>query len=98
MPDSGVYAFSDPDLSDIINKTQSAIDEMNTLNNLVQSHTEDLGTANQSDSGDILKTHLNTWTTDFHTCVNNLTDLNQKAQNLRQVNISAQDGAVHNAK
>jgi DNA integrity scanning protein DisA with diadenylate cyclase activity len=87
------YAFNEADLHNIVDKTQSAIDELNTVNGIVQMHTEDLGTANQSDSGDILQDHLNTWTTDFHTCVNNLSDLNGKAQGLLQVNVDVATGS-----
>jgi hypothetical protein len=92
------YAFSEADLHNIVNKTQSAIDEMNTVNNIVQAHTEDLGTANQSDSGNILQQHLNTWTSDFHNVVNNLSDLNTKAQGLLKVNVDVATGARGQAK
>jgi hypothetical protein len=84
--DPSTYRFSDPDLQQIINKTQDAINEMNTVNTTVQAHTDSLVDANRSDSGQILSGHLATWTTDFHTCVNNLTDLNTKAQALLRVN------------
>ena len=97
MPESP-YAFSEADLHDIVNKTQSAIDEMNSVNNIVQSHTEDLGTANQSDSGTILQQHLFTWTSDFHNTVNNLTDLNTKAQGLLKVNVDTATGSRDQAK
>jgi hypothetical protein len=86
--DSSTYHFSDQDLQQIITKTQNAITEMNTVNNTVQAHTDSLVDANRSDSGQILSTHLTTWTTDFNTCVNNLSDLNQKATALLQVNRS----------
>lgn len=84
--DSSTYSFSDADLQQIINKTQEAINEMNTVNNTVQSHTDSLFDANRSDSGQILSGHLGTWAADFHTCVNTLTDLNGKAHALRQIN------------
>jgi hypothetical protein len=61
---------------------------MNTVNNMVQSHTDALVDANRSDSGQILSNHLATWNSDFHTCVNNLTELNNKAQALLNVNNS----------
>ncbi len=86
--DPSTYHFSDADLQQIITKTQDAINEMNTVNNTVQAHTDALTDANRSDSGAILSTHLATWTTDFNNCVNNLTDLNTKATALRQVNIN----------
>jgi hypothetical protein len=82
------YFYSAPDLRSIITKTSDAINEMNTVNNMVQSHTDALVDANRSDSGQILSQHLNTWNTDFHTCVNNLTELNNKAQALLNVNNS----------
>jgi hypothetical protein len=86
--DPSSYHFSDADLQQIITKTQDAINEMNTVNQTVQSHTDALVDANRSDSGQILSGHLATWNTDFHACVNNLTDINQKATALLQVNRS----------
>lgn len=94
----GVYSFSDANLLQIINKTQNAIDEMNRVNGLVQSHTDALVDANRSDSGQLLSQHLGTWTTDFNICVNNLHDLNQKAIGLRQVNASAADTSTSQAR
>jgi hypothetical protein len=85
MPDQPYY-YSAQDLRSIIQKTGDAINEMNTVNNMVQSHTDALVDANRSDSGQILSNHLATWNTDFHTCVNNLTDLNTKVQALLNVN------------
>ena len=82
------YYYSAPDLRSIITKTNDAISEMNTVNNMVQSHTDALVDANRSDSGQILSNHLATWNSDFHTCVNNLTELNNKAQALLNVNNS----------
>src|SRR3569833_87471 len=92
------YHISDADLQQIINKTQDAINEMNTVNNTVQSHTDSLVDANRSDSGQILSGHLATWTADFHTCVNNLTDLNHKATALLQINRSTDSGATGGAR
>lgn len=92
------YHFSDVDLQQIITKTQDAINEMNTVNNMVQSHTESLVDANRSDSGQILSGHLATWTSDFHTCVNNLTSLNGKAQALLQINRSTDTNAAGSAR
>jgi hypothetical protein len=86
--DPSTYHFSDADLQQIITKTENAITEMNTVNSTVQAHTDSLVDANRSDSGQILSTHLTTWTADFQACVNNLTDLNQKATALLQVNRS----------
>lgn len=86
--DPSSYHFVDADLQQIITKTQDAINEMNTVNQTVQSHTDALVDANRSDSGQILSGHLATWNTDFHACVNNLTDINQKATALLQVNRS----------
>jgi hypothetical protein len=96
--DPSTYHFDDADLQQIINKTQDAISEMNTVNSTVQAHTDSLVDANRSDSGQILSSHLATWTADFHTCVNNLTDLNQKAQALLQVNRSTDTTATGSAK
>ena len=87
MPDQPYY-YSAQDLRSIIQKTSDAVNEMNTVNNMVQSHTDALVDANRSDSGQILSNHLATWNTDFHTCVNNLTELNNKAQALLNVNNS----------
>jgi L-ribulose-5-phosphate 3-epimerase UlaE len=87
MPDQP-YFYSAPDLRSIITKTNDAISEMNTVNNMVQSHTDALVDANRSDSGQILSQHLATWNSDFHTCVNNLTELNNKAQALLNINNS----------
>jgi hypothetical protein len=92
------YLFSDPDLIQIITKTQDAINEMGQLNNTVQSHTEALGAANVSDSGRILQQHLGAWTTDFNNCVNSLNDLNHKAQALRQINVNTTDTATGQAQ
>ncbi|GAB2847435.1 hypothetical protein GCM10027176_58810 [Actinoallomurus bryophytorum] len=86
--DPSSYHFSDQDLQQIITKTANAVTEMNTVNSTVQAHTDSLVDANRSDSGQILSTHLTTWTTDFNTCVNNLNDLNSKATALLQVNRS----------
>lgn len=96
--DPTTYHFSDPDLQQIITKTQDAISEMNTVNNTVQAHTDALVDANRSDSGQILNQHLTTWTTDFNTCVNNLTDLNGKATALLQVNRSTDTTSTGQAK
>lgn len=96
--DPSTYHFSDPDLQAIITKTQDAINEMNTVNNTVQSHTDSLVDANRSDSGTILSQHLATWNADFNTCVNNLTDLNTKAQALLQVNRSTGNTTTTQAK
>jgi hypothetical protein len=85
----GLYAFSDQNLVQIISKTQTALEEMSRVNTLVTSQTDTLVGVNRSDSGRLLSQHLNTWTTDFHICVNNLHDLNQKAAGLRQVNLGA---------
>ena len=82
------YAFSESDLHNIVDKTASAVEELRTVNGIVQAHTEDLGGANQSASGDILQQHLFTWNTDFDKCVNQLNDLNGKAQALLNVNVN----------
>jgi hypothetical protein len=89
-----MYAFSDPDLVQIITKTQDAINEMNQLNSAVQSHTDALGTANRSNSGQLLQGHLGTWMADFNNCVNNLNELNHKASALRQVNVNTSDATA----
>jgi hypothetical protein len=96
--DPSSYRFVDADLQTIITQTQSAITEMNTVNNTVQAHTDSLVDANRSDSGTILSGHLTTWTTDFHTCVNNLTDLNGKAQALLRVNQNTQTDTTTQAR
>jgi hypothetical protein len=96
--DPSTYHFSNEDLTQIINKTQSAINEMNTVNSTVLAHTDSLVDANRSDSGTILSGHLTTWTTDFNKCVNNLSDLNQKATALRQVNISTDTNSTGQSK
>jgi hypothetical protein len=96
--DPSTYHFSDSDLAQIITKTQDAVNEMNQVNTQVQAHTDALVDANRSDSGQILSSHLSTWNTDFHACVNNLNDLNQKAQALRHINTSTGSGATGAAK
>jgi hypothetical protein len=96
--DPSSYHFSPEDLQSIITQTGDAVSEMNTVNSIVQSHTDALVDANRSDSGQILSTHLATWTSDFHTCVNNLNDLNQKAIALRQVNTSTSTTTTTQAK
>lgn len=93
-PMGSTYAFSNEQLTQIINQTSEAIGEMNQLNSMVQSHSDMLGSVNQSDSGGILQGKLMTWTQDFHTVVNNLTDLNQKAIGLRNVNVSASQNST----
>jgi hypothetical protein len=92
------YYYESGDLRTIISKTNDAINEMNNVNNMVQSHTDSLVDANRSDSGQILSQHLATWNADFHTCVNNLTDLNHKAQALLNVNISTDSNTTDMAK
>jgi hypothetical protein len=92
------YFYSAPDLRSIIDKTNDAISEMGVVNSMVQSHTDALGDANRSDSGRILSQHLATWNQDFHTCVNNLTELNHKAQGLLQINLSTDSNSTENAK
>jgi hypothetical protein len=96
--DPSTYHFESSALQQIILKTEDAINEMNTVNSMVQSHTDALFDANSSDSGQILSQHLNTWNGDFHTCVNNLTDLNTKVQNLLKTNQSTDDNATGGAK
>jgi len=96
--DPSTYQFSPQDLATIITKTSDAINEMNTVNNIVQSHTDLLTDANRSDSGTIISGHLTTWTTDFHNVVNNLNDLNNKAIALRNVNANAAHGTTGAAK
>ncbi|MDN3359673.1 hypothetical protein [Actinomadura sp. DC4] len=96
--DPSSYHFSGQDLRTIINKTNDAISEMNTVNNMVQGHTDSLVDANRSDSGQILSQHLTTWNSDFHTCVSNLTELNNKAQALLQINISTSNNTTDMAK
>jgi hypothetical protein len=98
MPETSVYAYSDPQLTQIISKTTEAIGEMNRMNGIVQSHAGDLGTANRSDSGQILVQNLGTWTTDFNTVVNNLQSLNEKATAILQHNRSAQTNATEWAR
>jgi hypothetical protein len=94
----GAYYYESQDLRTIIDKTNNAISEMNTVNNMVQSHTDALVDANRSDSGQILSSHLATWNSDFNTCVNNLHDLNDKAQALLNINISTDSNASGQAK
>ncbi|MDN3359230.1 hypothetical protein [Actinomadura sp. DC4] len=96
--DPSTYHFSDADLQQIITKTSEAVNEMNTVNQTVQSHTDALVDANRSDSGQILSGHLATWNTDFHACVNNLNDLNQKATALLQVNRNTSTETTAGAK
>ena len=96
--DPSSYHFESSALRQIIQKTEEAINEMNTVNSMVQSHTDALFDANSSDSGQILTQHLGTWNADFHTCVNNLTDLNTKVQNLLAINQNADDNATGGAK
>jgi hypothetical protein len=96
--DPSTYTFSNEDLNKIITKTQNAIDEMNTVNNLVTHHTDLLTDANRSDSGTILSSHLATWTTDFNNVVNNLNDLNGKANALLQVNLNTHHSTRDAAK
>jgi hypothetical protein len=96
--DPSSYRFVDTDLQAIINQTQDAITEMNTVNNTVQSHTDALVDANRSDSGQILSSHLATWTSDFNACVNNLSDLNGKAQALLRVNQNTSTESTNQAR
>jgi hypothetical protein len=95
---SATYYCSDQDLQQIISKTEAAINEMNTVNNTVQSHTDSLVDANRSDSGHILSGHLTAWNSDFHACVNNLTNLNHKAQSLLQINRGTDANATGSAR
>lgn len=97
QPDNS-YHYEAQDLRSIISKTNDAISEMNTVNNMVQSHTDSLVDANRSDSGQILSQHLTTWNADFHTCVNSLTELNNKAQALLNINISTDGNTSGMAK
>jgi hypothetical protein len=96
--DPSSYRFVDSDLQMIITQTQDAINEMTIVNSTVQSHTDSLVDANRSDSGQILSGHLSTWTTDFHTCVNNLSDLNGKAKALLRVNQSTSVDTTQQAR
>ncbi|MGI5229459.1 hypothetical protein [Actinoallomurus sp. CA-142502] len=94
----GSYYYESQDLRNIIDKTNNAVSELNTVNSMVQSHTDALVDANRSDSGQILSSHLATWNTDFHTCVSNLNDLNQKAQALLNINLSTDSNTSGMAK
>jgi hypothetical protein len=96
--DPNSYHFSDSDLQQIITKTQDAISEMTNLNSMVVNHTDGINQANRSTSGTILVNNLGQWTTDFNTCVQNLGDLNQRAQALLRVNRNAAETSAAQAK
>ena len=96
--DPATYHFSDHDLQQIITKTDNAVQEMNNLGKTVGLHTESLGAANRSDSGQILSGHLGTWQQNFYACVNNLADLNHKATALLQVNRGVNTSSASQAR
>jgi hypothetical protein len=85
---AGQYHYTDSQLNQIISKTQSALDEMQRVGSMVGSQSDALPNANRSDSGTIMKGHLDDWSADYQTVINNLTALNEKARHLLNVNRS----------
>ncbi|MBT0770189.1 hypothetical protein KIH74_14710 [Kineosporia sp. J2-2] len=81
-------------LNAIITETQEAIDQLQVVNTQVNATTSDLGQANQSTSGTTLTGKLSDWSTDFLRVNNALSALNEKAKNLRNINISTNSTAA----
>jgi len=94
MADAQLYGMDEAQLSTIINQTNSALEALNSLNNTVMTQTGDLGQANQSASGIKLTGKLSQWTADFNQVRNALVDLNNKAVNLRQIDINTAQNAA----
>ncbi|MGW5642788.1 hypothetical protein ACWEV3_17840 [Saccharopolyspora sp. NPDC003752] len=89
----GQYGLDEAQLSQIINATNTALTNMKSLNTQVQAQALALGDANQSESGRLLVSKFETWSTDFNNIQNQLGSLNTNVQGLLKVGRSAQEQA-----
>jgi hypothetical protein len=87
------YGLESGQMQTIINATQSAIDQMLSLNTNVQSVSGDICAHNQSDAGRIVQGRLETWNSDFYPIINAISELNGKVAAWMNTSIQAGDQA-----
>ncbi|MDQ2589056.1 hypothetical protein [Saccharothrix yanglingensis] len=83
------FAYDDAMLVNIISGTGAALDKMGSVNNQVMGIAGQLPTVNNSTSGIRLAAALGDWNSSFSRVVNDLRTLNDKANQLLQVNRTA---------
>lgn len=88
------YGLDSAQMQGVVNQTQSAIDQMNTLNSRVQSTAGDIAAHNQSDAGRIVQNRLDTWNSDFTPIVSALSELNTKVESWLRANVQASSDAA----
>jgi hypothetical protein len=84
-------------LTMIINQTGTAVDEMNRLNNQVDSTAATIGGAMQSDAGRLLNNRLAIWNGDYAQVVSQLNELNGRATDMLNALVAANTGATQAA-
>lgn len=80
------YGYEDGMLVQVISATDTALGQMNQVNNTVVGLSGQLPVVNNSTSGVKLAGLLSDWSTDYNKIVKQLEELNGKAQGLLQVN------------
>ena len=88
-----VYGYDDATLQGVINATDTALQNMGSVNQNVMGIQGLMPVVNKSTSGVKLATALADWTTDFNLVKNQLDALNNKAKGLLTVNRGADTDA-----
>jgi hypothetical protein len=86
--------MNDAQLRSIIDRTNSSISRMSSLNGRVTLQAEDYIHVNTSDSGRTMQEALHTWTHEFHQIVAALNQLNQKVDTVRRTNFATDQQAT----
>lgn len=94
---AGTYGMTDGQLLAIIQATQDAVDRMNSVRILVEGQADQYIRANNSESGQLMRNRLITWTGEFNQIVGNLDQLNHKVTLLRQHNAAVTQHAASQA-
>jgi len=94
---AAVYGYEDSSLVSIINATGSALQDMHRVNGQVLGLAGQLPSVNNSESGMRLSSAFSNWNSDFARVVNELSNLNDKANGLLQANRTANTDAAGTA-
>jgi hypothetical protein len=86
---SPIYGLSPDQVTAVVNGTEQAISDMQSLNNQVQSTGGDLGAANVSDSGVKTQNAISEWNDFYSKIINDINGLNQDVQSVNSVGQSA---------
>jgi hypothetical protein len=92
------YGMDDAKLVSIINATNNAVSQMQSLNTAVQHQAQDYILANDSDSGRVMQQALFRWNGEFNQIVADLNGLNDKVSGLRGHNNNILIHTVDTAK